>query len=398
MFLVDAHQDLAFNALRFGRDLRRPLAEIRRLEGAGRRSGGRDREPAQGQATVSLPELQRGRVGLVFASLFALPARMNRTLPGNTRQTYQDVAGAAAVCREQLDYYHRLADELDQVRLITDRPALEALLAAQAQLPPAAPPAGNGAGPPVPAPAGRQNGASPQPETDNPPPPAGPIGLVPLMEGADAIQTPEALEEWFGRGLRLIGPAWDDTLYAAGAWRGGGGFTPAGHHLMEVMADLGLILDITHLSEKASLEALERYAGPVVATHCNARALVPGPRQLSDDQLRRLAERDGVTGIVLYNRFLKAGYRPGDGPQAVTLDHVTAHIDHVCQVLGSSAYVGLGSDLDGGFGAADIPAELDSVADLGRIARALAARGYATVDIEGIMGGNWVRILRTAWA
>jgi membrane dipeptidase len=81
----------------------------------------------------------------------------------------------------------------------------------------------------------------------------------------------------------------------------------------------------------------------------------------------------------------------------VTLDHVVAHIDHICQTIGDAAHAGIGSDLDGGFGAADIPAPLDSIADLPQIATALAAKGYSETDIAGIMGGNWVNLLRRTW-
>jgi membrane dipeptidase len=148
------------------------------------------------------------------------------------------------------------------------------------------------------------------------------------------------------------------------------------------------------MSEKASLEALDAYAGSIVATHSNARALLPTERQLSDTQIRLLGERHGVIGVVLSNAFLKAGHKKGERKDLVTLDHVAAHIDHICQLTGSAAHVGIGSDFDGGFGAADIPFELDSAADLGKIGDKLRERGYAQSDVENILGGNWLTILR----
>jgi membrane dipeptidase len=212
------------------------------------------------------------------------------------------------------------------------------------------------------------------------------------------VRDPQELEEWYERGVRIIGPAWDDTRYAGGAWRDGGGFTKEGHALMEGMADLGFVLDVTHLSDKATHEALERYEGSIVASHSNARALVPGPRQLDDRQIRRLAERDGVVGVVLYNRFLKAGYARTDPKESVTIADVVAHIDHICQLLGSAAHVGIGSDLDGGVGREDIPAEMDTVADLKLLVPALAGCGYSEDDVAGIMGGNWLRKMRSVFA
>lgn len=353
MFIVDAHLDLAYNALYYGRDFLRPLDEIRAAEGS---------HNPRGIATVAMPELQQAGVGLVFATIFVPPAD---SPIGSYREeiTYHDAIEAHNLGMAQLDYYHRLAGENENIRLVGDMATLQQILDSH-----------------------QEN----QEENGRPL-----LGLVPLMEGADPIREPEEAELWYERGLRLVGLAWNDTRYAAGAWRGSGdGLSEEGYHLLEVMADLGFILDLTHMSEKAVHEAIDRYEGPVVATHSNARALVPGERHLSNEQIRRIGERDGVIGIVLFNAFLRAGYRKGDPKQAVTLDHVVAHIDHVCQVLGDAAHVGIGSDLDGGFGAADIPAEMDSVADLPLIATRLLERGFEENDIANIMGRNWLNLLR----
>lgn len=348
MFTVDAHLDLAYNALGFGRDLTRPLAELRHAE-QGRVGDGR--------LTVTLPALREAGVGLVFGTLFVAPFDPRKL---QERQVYRDAQEAHTLALRQLDYYHRLADEVEYVRLVGDAAGLEKIV------------------------------ASHQEEGERL------LGVLPLMEGAEAIREPQEVEMWYERGVRVIGLAWDDTSYAAGAWRGGGGVTAKGYALMERMADLGLILDITHLSEQASLEALERYEGHVVATHSNARALVGSERHLSDTQIRTLAERGGVCGLVLYNRFLKRGYTRTDPRESVTLDDVVAHIDHICQLLGNANHVGIGSDFDGGFGAEHIPTGLDSVLDLPQIGMALTGRGYTPEDVRRIMGENWLDLLRRA--
>ena len=357
--IFDAHLDLAFSATGYNRDLRQPVAGLRHQER-------RLRPNPAGIATATLPALRAGGVGLVCATLFALPERYASSMGASESVTYKDQQGAYRAAGQQLDYYKRLADEVDYIRLVTDLTSLDEVVASH-QLP--------------------EDGSEP----------ARLLGLIPLMEGADPIQAPEELEEWYERGLRLIGPAWSNTRYAAGAWDGRAGFSKDGFALMEVMVDLGFILDITHLSEKASFEALERYGGTIVATHCNARALVPGERQLSDNQLRTLAERGGVCGIVLNNSFLRKGHRPGERRERVTLDHIVAHIDHICQVTGSADHAGIGSDLDGGFGLSDIPHGLDSAADFPLIATALASRGYNPSHIDQIMSDNWLRTLRTTW-
>jgi membrane dipeptidase len=352
MFIVDAHQDLAYTAIKFDRDLQRPLAELRAAE--------LKRPSPNGRATVSFPTLREGGVGLVFGTIFVAPTSV-KWVAYDPRTSYNTADEAHQLGMNQLDYYHRLADADVGVRLVGDLASLDEVVASY------------------------QPGQKPL------------IGIVPLMEGADPIRSPEEAELWYERGLRLVGLSWDDTRYAPGAWKGGGGLTADGRALLDSMAQLGFILDLTHMSEKATLEALDSYAGPIVATHSNARALVPGERHFSDLQIRRTAEQGGMIGVVLYNLFLKEGYKRGDSQEPVTLAHVTAHIDHICQTTGSARHVGIGSDLDGGFGADDIPAEMDSVADLPLIAKALRERGYADADIRGIMGGNWLNLLRSAW-
>jgi membrane dipeptidase len=350
MFIVDAHLDLAFNALEFGRDLTQPVAALRRAE-AGRPVG-------DGPITVTFPSLRDAGVGLVFGAIFVEP--FDRKKPVK-KLTYRNEQEAHRLAMRELDYYRRMADKLDYLELVGDRAALDAVVGESAES------------------AERR------------------VGIVPLLEGADPIREPAEVELWYEWGVRVIGPAWDDTRYAGGAWRSGGGFTPAGFELMERMAELGMILDVTHLSEKACFEALDRYQGAIAATHCNARALVPMERHLSDTQIRRLAERNAVIGIVLYNRFLKRGYELTDPRESVTLENVVAHIDHICQLLGNAEHLGLGSDFDGGFGAQHIPLELKSVLDVVNIAQALRERGYGEGEVSGIMGMNWLHFLRESW-
>jgi membrane dipeptidase len=355
MFIVDAHLDLAYNATTFGRDLRLPLADIRAAEEH------HQDVKKRGTALVSMPELRRGGIGLAFGTLFALPAG-KQSFPGEEHLSYRTADEAFRIAQSQLDYYHRLADEVDYVRVVGDLPSLDEVVNSHAD-------GGEGL-----------------------------LGIVPLMEGADPIREPAEAELWYERGLRLIGLAWDDTRYAAGAWQAGGPLTAEGYLLLDVMADLGFILDLTHMSDEASLQALDRYEGPVIASHSNARAIVPTARQLSDQQIRRIAEHDGVIGVVLANNFLKPELRKSDPKETVTLQDVVAHVDHMCQLIGDAAHVGLGSDFDGGFGLEHVPAEIESAASLPRIAEALKAYGYAPADTAQIMGGNWLALLRRTWS
>lgn len=356
--IVDAHQDLAWNALTFGRDYSRSAHAIRDSE--------RDAAaPAHnGNALLGLDDYLRGRVAVVFGTLFAAPARSR--MGEWDALTYKDSAQAHRLYAQQLDYYERLADTYPQFKLINTRRDLEEVLASW------------------PDPEGLKDLR-------------GLVGIVRLMEGADGVREPKEAEWWMGRGVRIVGPAWAATRYAGGTGEPGP-LPREGRRLLSEMGSLGLILDLSHASDESFLEALDCYEGVVIASHSNPRALLDGAprpeRHLSDEMISRLAGRGGVAGIVPYNRFLKGGWRPEDGKHAVTLAHVTAMIDHVCQITGSADHAGLGSDFDGGFGVERVPSEIDTVADLGLIGGALKERGYADADIEKIMSGNWLRVLR----
>jgi membrane dipeptidase len=218
------------------------------------------------------------------------------------------------------------------------------------------------------------------------------------MEGADGIRSPGELSEWYDLGLRLIGLAWAGTRYSGGTDEPGP-LTSEGRELLAAMADFNFSLDLSHMDEAAAFEALDRYQGPVMATHANCAALMRGAdtnRHLPDRLIEGLIERDGVIGLIPLNSFLKAGWlrKSGSRREEVSLETLIAHIDHICQIAGDSLHAGIGSDFDGGFGLQSIPPEFDSIADLQIIATGLKARGYGETDVENILGDNWLRFLR----
>ncbi len=353
MIVVDAHEDIAYNALSYGRDYRRATAPTRRLE--------TDPEilEQRGRATVGLPDSLLGRVAVVFATLFVMPAEGNEDTPW-ARLTYKTPREAYELAMQELDYYYRLADETEKVRLIQSEADLDAVLATWAE--------------------DKEIEAHQQ-------------GLVVLMEGADPILEPKQFEAWYERGVRIVGPAWQKTRYSGGTGNPGP-LTKEGRELLDVMAGFNAILDLSHLSEHAYLEALDTYEGVIIASHSNPRKFCNTDRHLSDMMIERLAERDGVMGVVLYNRFLSNEWKKGDPKSDIPLSVVLDAIDYVCQLTGSAAHVGIGSDFDGGFGAESIPEELDNTSDLLSIGTALRARGYGEEDTAAILGGNMLRKLR----
>ena len=229
-----------------------------------------------------------------------------------------------------------------------------------------------------------------------------PVGMIIGIEGADPILWPEQVHEWWDVGVRVVSLShYGVSTYSHGTSTGtdGGLFAPAKDLLREMEA-LGMILDVTHTSDESVRQAMDIFAGPVVATHQNCRALVPGERQFPDELLNRVIERGGVIGTSLDAFML---YRPGidwvDIPdrrqtyarEEVTLEDVADHMDYVCQLAGNSLHAALGSDLGGGVGWSGAPHGVDSAADYHKIAAVLEKRGHSEEDVSNIMHRNWQR-------
>src|SRR5947209_15634966 len=355
MLIFDAHLDLAWNAIDWNRDLMLPVLEIRRRE---REQGMTDK--GRGCNTVSFPELRRGKVAIFIATLLARLLRPN-LMPAIQRYSSMEAAYAAAY--GQLAYYRAL-EQQGLLRWIKDGRTLEAHVRAwQAN----------------------EDGHEP-------------LGFILSMEGADPVLSPEQVDEWWQAGLRIIGPAhYGVSPYAHGTGTEGGLFPP-GRPLLKAMERVGMILDVTHLSDQCFDEAMDSYGGPVLASHHNCRALVPNQQQLSDEQIKRLVSRGAVIGAALDNWMLYPGWVRGEtSPEVVPLERMVDHMDRVCQLAGNARHAAIGTDLDGGFGKEQSPTDLDTIADLQRVPDLLRRRGYNQADVEGIMHGNWVRFFRQAW-
>lgn len=356
--LVDAHADIAYNMLKYGRDYTRPASETRALE------TGSSVVKENGDTLIGWQEYQRGRVAVIFATLFAAPVRFRsyETEP----LVYKTFDEAHKLYNDQLDVYHRMQDSTpDKFTILASKRDLETHL---------------------------DQWHSSTPEASNP------VGMVILMEGAEGIREPSELEMWRERGVRLIGPAWVGTRYCGG-WKEPGPLTDDGRRLLSAMSDFHFTLDLSHMDERAAVEALDIYDGPIVATHANCAALMPNSnsnRHLSDRIIQGIVERDGVAGVVPFNSYLKVGWsrEKGHSRAEVPLEVLASHIDHICQIAGDALHAGIGSDFDGGFGAQSVPPEIDTVADLQKLVSLLQARGCSEADTTHILGGNWLMRLK----
>ncbi|HEU5103226.1 MAG TPA: membrane dipeptidase, partial [Roseiflexaceae bacterium] len=231
MLIVDAHLDLSWNALQWGRDLRRSVYTIRTQENTSAEKG-------RGLGTVAFPEMRQGRLALTIATLIA-----RSTGQASPHIDYATPAQAYGIAHGQLAYYRALERDGD-VRVLVDAAELDHHMAAWTGW--------EAAGP-----------------SGSPPP----LGLVISMEGADPILSPDQLQEWWDAGLRLLGI----THYGPGRYAGGTateiGLSELGPPLLAEMERLGMVLDLTHCSDQSFWQALECYRGPVIASHNNCRAL-----------------------------------------------------------------------------------------------------------------------------
>jgi membrane dipeptidase len=359
MFLVDGHLDLSMNALEWNRDLTRPLAEVRRRE------EGKTDKKDRGRGVCTFPEMRRGEIGLCIATQIARYVAPDNPLPG-----WHAPEIAWGMTQGQLAWYRAMEQRGEMVQ-IRNRASLLRQVSRWEGI------------------SNREGEASAEP---NPLP----IGYVLSLEGADSIVDLRYLEKAWDSGLRAIGPAhYGPGRYSPGTGASGG-LTAQGRELVKEMRRLGIILDVTHLTDEAFWEALELYDGPVWASHNNCRALVPHQRQFNDDQLKELIRRDAVIGAAFDAWMMVPGWVRGQTTPVETncrIETIVDHIDHICQLAGSSRHCAIGSDLDGGYGTEQTPLDLDSIADLQRLEDILPRRGYSPIDVVAIMHGNWIRKL-----
>lgn len=356
--IFDSHLDLAWCAVFFNRDLTQPVQAIRDRE------RGMTDERARGNNVLSLPELRNAGVAVCVATLLARGGPKQTPQPSYKRTDldYAVPALAYSAAHAQLAYY-RLLESQGHIKMLRTGPQLDAHWAAYAKDPARTP-----------------------------------MGIILSMEGTDPIVTPDQAAEWFGHGLRAAGL----THYGVGQHGYGtavqGPLSSAGIELLRQMDDLGMILDVTHLCDTSMAQAFDYFEGPLLASHHNCRTIVPGDRQLTDDQIKKIVGRGGVIGAALdaWMLYPNGWIRGRTTPDVTTLEDFANHIDRVCQLAGDARHSALGTDLDGGFGNEQTPNDLKIYGDLQKLGDILSRRGYSDADVNAIFHGNWLRFFRSA--
>jgi membrane dipeptidase len=357
IFIIDGHLDLAMNAIEWNRDLSQPLENIRQRE-----MNMKDK-PDRGKGTVCLPELRKGKIGLLVATQLA-----RYTPPGSALPGWNSPQQAWAMTQAQLAWYREM-EALGEMVQITNLSELDAHLRLW-----------------------DDESIDDQSKA---------VGYILSLEGADSLVDSSYLHKAYDYGLRAIGLShFGPGRYAPGT-KMEGDIGPEGLALLKEIETLGIILDVTHLTDQGFDQVLERHGGPIWASHHNVRKIVPNQRQLTDDQIKRLVERDAVIGGMLDCwamdiRFIDTVSDPWQ--LDIRLEQLVDHWDHICQIAGNAEHIAIGSDLDGIFGTEQSPWDLNSISDLQKFQAILSNRGYTSHDIENIFHGNWIRFIRNAWS
>ncbi|HSS94910.1 MAG TPA: membrane dipeptidase [Candidatus Dormibacteraeota bacterium] len=294
--------------------------------------------PAPGYV-ISRPALTSAGVGLICPTLYTAPARAGRAM--RTRFVYENAHEAHIMAVAQVNYY-----KSGGLHLIRDSRELQTFARTWKK---------------------------------------GRIAGVLLMEGADPIETPSQLGAWTDMGVRIVGPAWSRTRYSGGTGAPGG-LTDLGVQLLKAMMRKCVILDLSHMADQAVADSFAMWRGPVICSHSNARAIVPGDRQITDETAAEVARRGGILGISFYPSHLR---KKG----MTTLDDVVRHAVHLARAAGGPEHVGLGTDLDGGSDSRYGP--IHSLGELRQLPARLR-RHFSASQAEGIMGANWIEFLGRA--
>ena len=218
------------------------------------------------------------------------------------------------------------------------------------------------------------------------------------MEGCEPID-PDlyALDFFYAAGLRSLGPVWSRTnVFGHGvpfAYPSspdtGPGLTEAGVRLVKTCNRLGIMIDLSHITEQGFWDVAKTSEMPLVATHSNVHAITPVTRNLTDRQLAAIRETGGMVGLNYATSFLRPD---GQENAATPLTDMVRHVDHLVEHLGIDG-VGLGSDYDG----ATIPSEIGDAAGQQALVGALRQAGYGEAELIKLCRDNWLRVLATTW-
>lgn len=336
--IIDGHIDLAWNEINLGRHFEDSI-EIKHS------SESNSITEVEGITTVGYPEIKKGNIRILLSTIWI---ETEKSLFPSLGKKYHDSVEASMQALEQYEYYQSLCINNDY-SFVTNREQLKKVIES--------------------------------PEYH--------FGIVPIIEGADFIESKNNLDEWLNKGIRIIAPVWQKN-HIGGCSELGGGLSEYGKELMRSLSMNNVIVDISHMSDRSIAETFECFDGIIIDSHTTCRKFVNEERLINDSQIAEIGRRKGIIGLMTWDKKLKNSLE-------VTIDDYIDHIDHIADIMGNIDCVGIGSSMDGGYGAESLPHGMDDISSLSLLDQALSKRGYSSTDIEKILYRNWYRVLFCAF-
>jgi len=368
MWIFDAHLDLALNGVDWNRDLRQSVDDIRAQETALQMT-----DKGRCHNTLSFPELRIAKVPVCLTTLLARQEQpIDHSFGWTSPQTCYAMAHAHLA-------YYRAMERAGYLKMLKTKSDLRSHWDRYTQSEQALEAVG-------------VTSASKSKIEERVP-----LGFILTMEGADPVLTPDTIYEFHEAGLRALGLTHYGTNRYGGGTRSEVGLSLDAIELLKHCEQLGITIDVTHLSDVAFWQVIERFGGKIHASHQNARAICDWQRQFSDDQIKAVIDRGGVLGVALDIIMMQNGYVRGLSKNEATLEVAVDQICHVRDLAnGSVAHVGIGTDLDGGYGYEQTPADLNKYRDVQKLVSMLLARGFSEQQVQSVFYGNWLRFFDEA--
>lgn len=335
--IIDGHLDIAWNKQSLNRDFLLSAVKKANLDSEEIRL-------KEGIPTVGFNELMLSNIRIVCATIWVEPENSYSPSIG---LKYHSIMEAKIQARQQLDYYYLLERNNEDIIIIKSKADIDKVLTLNIEYK---------------------------------------LGIAIILEGADIIESTEDLNYWYEHGVRIIAPIWQKNKYG-GCSFSSGGLTNEGKEIIDKMNNKRMILDIAHMSEQSAQESIDLYDHCVINSHTNCQTISPGERQISDRLIKAIHKKDGLVGLMMWNRTINPML------SSVTLDDYIEHVNHILNLTGCSKSVAIGSSMDGGFGAESLPIEMKNVGDLYLLKDKLTKIGLSDIDLENIMFKNWKRIL-----
>ena len=332
--IIDGHIDLAWNNIALGRRFEDSVIEKRSKDSV-------EIVRTEGEATVGFPEVKNANIRIIFGTIWL---ETKDSIYPTIGPKFSSIEEARFWADKQFSYYEALLQN-NGCMFIKNASDVSRVLYSNEYT----------------------------------------FSILPIIEGLEFVESDCDLQQWVDRGIRIIAPIWQKNKYG-GCSELGGGLTKEGFSLLQSLQKHKVAIDISHMSDDAANDVFDTYEGLVINTHTACRHFVSDTRLISDCQIKKIQERNGVIGLMTWGDKLK-------GNLTVEIDDYIDHICHVANVAGNTDLIGIGSSMDGGYGVASLPKGMNSIQSLELLYDAMLRRSFSDKEIEGILYRNWERIL-----